>query len=120
MIFLGYFIEKNLRNLFTYTLHWNKSLFQTRDLRVKDIHNFVIQSTSADGYASSGDRTSAGTVTTKFISLIDIDRLVQERRNSSALAMELCLSCINPSIWEQHFSWIQYKYNTHDTNYSLQ
>ena len=28
-----------------------------------------------------------------------IDGLVQERRNSSALAMELCLSCINPSIW---------------------
>ena len=28
-----------------------------------------------------------------------IDGLVQERRNSSALAMELRLSCINPSIW---------------------
>ena len=28
-----------------------------------------------------------------------IDGLVQERRNSSALAMELCLSCINPSTW---------------------
>ena len=28
-----------------------------------------------------------------------IDRLVQERRNSSALAMELHLSCTNPSIW---------------------
>ena len=28
----------------------------------------------------------------------DIDRLVQERRNSSALAMELRFSCINPSI----------------------
>ena len=27
-----------------------------------------------------------------------IDGLVQERHNSSALAMELCLSCINPSI----------------------
>ena len=27
-----------------------------------------------------------------------IDVLVQERRNSSALAMELCLSCTNPSI----------------------
>ena len=26
-----------------------------------------------------------------------MDRLVQERRNSSALAMELCLSCTNPS-----------------------
>ena len=30
---------------------------------------------------------------------VHIDGLVQERRNSSALAMELCLSCINPSIW---------------------
>ena len=32
----------------------------------------------------------------------DIDGLVQERRNSSALAMELHLSCINPSIWNRH------------------
>ena len=29
----------------------------------------------------------------------DIDGLVQERRNSSALALELRLSCINPLIW---------------------
>ena len=28
----------------------------------------------------------------------DIDGLMQERRNSSALAMELRLPCINPSI----------------------
>ena len=28
-----------------------------------------------------------------------IDGWVQVRRNSSALAMELCLSCANPSIW---------------------
>ena len=27
------------------------------------------------------------------------DGLEQERRNSSALAMELCLSCTNPSKW---------------------
>ena len=27
------------------------------------------------------------------------DGLVQERRNSSVLAMELRLSCTNPSIW---------------------
>ena len=31
---------------------------------------------------------------------LDIDGLVQERRNSSALAMELHLSCINPSIYD--------------------
>ena len=30
---------------------------------------------------------------------VHIDGLVQERHNSSALAMELCLSCTNPSIW---------------------
>ena len=30
----------------------------------------------------------------------NINGLVQERRNSSVLAMELHLSCINPSIWE--------------------
>ena len=30
---------------------------------------------------------------------IDLDGLVQERCNSSALAMELRLSCIDPSIW---------------------
>ena len=29
----------------------------------------------------------------------DIDGLVEERHNSSALAMELCLSFFNPSIW---------------------
>ena len=32
----------------------------------------------------------------------DIDGLVQERRNSSALTMELRLSCTNPLIW---FGW---------------
>ena len=39
-----------------------------------------------------------------------IDGLVQERRNSSALAMELCLSCTNPSIWDyvhHTLSWCQ-------------
>ena len=29
----------------------------------------------------------------------DINRLVQERRNSSALAMELRVSCTNPPAW---------------------
>ena len=33
--------------------------------------------------------------------LSPIDGLVQERRNSSALAMELRLSCTNPSIWQR-------------------
>ena len=34
-----------------------------------------------------------------------IDGLVQERRNSSALAMELRLSCTNPSIWCYRSCW---------------
>ena len=33
-----------------------------------------------------------------------IDGLVQERRNSSVLAMELRLSCINPSVYDMSFS----------------
>ena len=43
----------------------------------------------------------------------NIDGLVQERRNSSALAMGLCLSCINPSIcswnaplWKAKIHWL--------------
>ena len=35
----------------------------------------------------------------RFLHLDYIDGLVQERRNSSVLAMELRLSCTNPSIW---------------------
>ena len=34
----------------------------------------------------------------QYQSTHNIDRLMQERHNSSALAMELCLSCTNPSI----------------------
>ena len=36
----------------------------------------------------------------------DIDGLVQERRNSIALAMELRLSCTNPSICNTPYQWI--------------
>ena len=35
----------------------------------------------------------------KFIWIISVDGLVQERRNSHALAMEIHLSCTNPSTW---------------------
>ena len=35
-----------------------------------------------------------------------VDGLVQERRNSSALAMELCISCTNPPKWCIHASVI--------------
>ena len=38
-------------------------------------------------------------VFTRFRLRAHIDRLVQERRNSSALAMEVHLSCTNPSIY---------------------
>ena len=38
--------------------------------------------------------------------LLNIDGLVQERRNSSALAMELCLSCTNPSIYDTRTAFI--------------
>ena len=34
----------------------------------------------------------------------DIDGLVQNRFNSSALAMELCFCCTNPSIWFYGFT----------------
>ena len=45
----------------------------------------------------------------------NIDGLVQERHNSSVLAMESCLSCINPLISfhhiffdHNHFEWIKF------------
>ena len=34
-----------------------------------------------------------------------IDGLVQERHNSSALAMELRFSCTNPSEWNAQVNW---------------
>ena len=40
-------------------------------------------------------------------SLLNLDGLVQERRNSSASAMELCLSCTNPSIYCGLSTWHQ-------------
>ena len=39
-----------------------------------------------------------------------IGGLVQERRNSSALAMELCLSCTNPSILGYSFIRVGHHY----------
>ena len=38
-------------------------------------------------------------VTASFVCYHDIDGLVHERRNSRALAMEMQLSCTNPSIY---------------------
>ena len=46
-----------------------------------------------------------------------MDGLMQERRNSSALAMELCLSCINPSICQGiglfEFELFEFEFFTH-------
>ena len=39
-------------------------------------------------------------VTSSLIGWAHISALVQERRNSSVLSMELCLSCTNPSIYK--------------------
>ena len=39
----------------------------------------------------------------------DIDGLVQDRRNSSALAMELRLSCTNPYTGRLKFNWQYYE-----------
>ena len=48
-----------------------------------------------------------------------IDGLMQERRNSSALAMELRLSCINPLEWSDWLSWwLSYLYS--GNSYSIQ
>ena len=41
----------------------------------------------------------------------NIDGLVQERRNSSALAMDLCLSCTDPSIWSYVFFALTHRYD---------
>ena len=41
---------------------------------------------------------------------LDVNRLVQERRNSSTLAMELRLSCINPLLWSLHDPGNAWKY----------
>ena len=45
-----------------------------------------------------------------YIVYLHLDALVQERRNSSALAMELRLSCTNPSTWSvDHLSYFMKK-----------
>ena len=46
--------------------------------------------------------TSPDAMMIKIRSVTHINRLVEERHNSSVLAMELCLSCTNPWIWDWH------------------
>ena len=36
------------------------------------------------------------------LNMLNIDGLMQERRNSIANALELCLSCTNPSIYSRY------------------
>ena len=43
--------------------------------------------------------------TKSILHFTNINGLVQERYNSSALAMELCLSCTNPSICSIHYKY---------------
>ena len=52
----------------------------------------------ADNLAPYVTRSSATMALTMQDKWVYIDGLVQERHNSSVLAMELCLSCTNPSI----------------------
>ena len=61
---------------------------------------FAVDSLAAvEGY----EWPTANKMTLEIISIITTkDGLVQERRNSSALAMELRLSCTNPSIYNIH------------------
>ena len=42
-----------------------------------------------------------------FLMIYHVDGLVQERCDSSALAMELCLSCTNPPIYGFTLCWWQ-------------
>ena len=64
-----------------------------------NISIFIIITVPANGLA----KPSAGKLMVKFAS--HIDGLVQEKRNSSALAMELRLSCTNPSICILTCNW---------------
>ena len=68
--------------------------------------DFSVNFVTADGQALLGAGISAGIITEmeilfwrNFHHWLHLDGLVQERRNSSALAiqLDLCLSCTNPS-----------------------
>ena len=61
------------------------------------ITNFVFSIAPTDGQVPWVARPSAGTELNKFMP--HINSLVQEGCNSSVLAMELRLSCINPLIY---------------------
>ena len=67
----------------------------TRPPWVKGLFMCVYPSGQAIIISGTGSTCGFHTFSVKH----SFDGLVQERRNSSALAMELCLSCTNPSIW---------------------
>ena len=62
-------------------------------------------------YYGNKDRKELFLRVTLRTGMFNIDGLVQERRNSSALAMELRLSCTNSSIW---FITIDFRSISHD------
>ena len=51
--------------------------------------------------------------------LLNLDWLVQERRNSSASAMELRLPCINPSKCKLHAFWWGWNYSNMKNYYQI-
>ena len=57
---------------------------------------FYVNTVSADGILQVSARNLHSD---NQMFVLNIDGLVQERRNSCALAMELCLLCINPPIY---------------------
>ena len=57
--------------------------------------SYEISISVGNGFAQS--RQQANTWMDDDFIYLHIDGLMHERRNSSVLAMELCLSCINPS-----------------------
>ena len=67
---------------------------------------FEFMSSSSISYASLFVIPTDIVLNAHYIS-VNIDMLGQERHNASALAMELCLSCTNPSqcnaVWEKKY-----------------
>ena len=61
-------------------------------------YNDLTEMTGYHGRSPNHDRQVAWPIG-HCVYYVDIDQLVQERRNSSVLAMELRLSSTNPSMW---------------------
>ena len=87
--FKGYWV-------FPFPLYSKWMCINPSDAEVRIFRENSVNTITADALAPSIAMSSTGMALT--IDRINIHRLVQERRNSSALAMELHLSCTNPSI----------------------